>query len=433
MSGVETIHTGASLARAAAVGGSTHKFRIIENFLARSGKTVSLTATAQDNTYKLFDKGYRATLVYDGTGTDNAYVQIDFSSGYPYVLDPNDGLYVAAYIHQVNANSVMAVLPSTNFATNNNTWTASIGSYEPGFVMIPMSGMDYTPYGTDAVSGPYNRLRLYLRQASGSAGQTTDVTFLGLFQGRRRKGRVVLGFDDAYVGAHTYGLPRLTARGMVGQIWCDGRELGSTWEGNPVMSAAQLRECQAAGWDVGVQAHGRHDILDTEAAITADVAAAKAALVAAGVSVSAMYAYDGGQRSATPANSYNALAANGFTHARLTTPLPLLTLGEQIVDGYRLNRQAWPGVGVAQTQLAGTAVATQIERAVLGGTDVICYMHEIEATTIIGGRESTDMTVAQFDTFLSMIDAYRNSGSLDVVTMTELAETAPQSVAFYWG
>lgn len=84
-----------------------------------------------------------------------------------------------------------------------------------------------------------------------------------VLRGERRERVAVLTFDDAYLDVYENALPVLAAAGARATVYAVSRSLGgfNTWDEEkvgvrkPVMTPAQLRECQRAGLEVG--AHTR--------------------------------------------------------------------------------------------------------------------------------------------------------------------------------
>lgn len=403
-------------------------FSVLENFSPASGKTFTETGAAVDSTKKIFKRGYRVTLTYGGVGTDNAYVEI--SDTKKYTVNFKQPLIMAVYIHESNANSQLGIMLSSDFATRDNGWFISIGARTAGYYFIPVSE-EWSIWGTETAAQPIQNMRCYARQGGGTLGQVTDVTFLGIFQGRQ-KPQIVIGFDDNLQSVYDIAFPMMQAAGLIGSVSVMGTHIGSTYETYPTATAAMLREMQAAGWEMSTHGTAQHSTLGGEAGISANIAASRAGIISAGLTPNDVYAFPGGD--IVSPDSLNALAANGYNYGRNTTGYKQTFVGAGLASGvtpdpYRLHGQA-----LNYTQMASLANIRNLHQAVAMGYPIIFYAHGIKTgATVDAGRNDTDIASDQLQIFVDEVAAFKKAGLLDVVTTAELVATIPEFGAEdYW-
>ena len=397
-------------------------FSLIENFTPEQGKTFSVSGAAADSTYKMFQQGYRATLTYDGTGSDNAYIEVN--SALKYAPKPSEPLVLAVYIHESNAYSQLGLIFSNNIATHDVSYFFSIGARQAGYYFIPLTGNECAVFDTPPMAGHLQYLRCYARQQAGSAGQVTDVTFLGVFQGKQQS-QIVIQFDDALQSVYNIAFPMMQAKGLVGSIPIIGTAIGGSYETYPCCTAAQLLEMQAAGWELCVHSASLHSSLATEAAISADIAANKAGIAAAGITHEPLFVYAGG--SYVDPHSFTALAANGFTNARSTGGIAMSFIGQGITEAAHQYEYLWPATSLAYDNFTpNLSNLRTLTRVVKNGIPQIFYAHGIKSgATVNAGRESTDIASDQLQLFVDRVAEYRDMGLVDVVGWKEIIASIP--------
>lgn len=395
-------------------------FSLFENFSPAQSKTFTDSGSAVDTSKKIFKQGYRVTHTYSGTGTGNSYVEISRSP--KYVVDFKQPLVMAVYIHASNANSQLGLMLSSNFATQDNDWFIAIGNRAPGYYFIPVSE-EWAIWNTETAAQPIAKLRCYCRQAAGAASDLTDVTFLGVFQGRQ-KPQIVIGFDDNLASVYNIAFPMMQAAGLVGSVSVMGTHLGTTYETYPTATAAMLREMQAAGWEMTIHGTAQHSTLGGEAGITADIAASKAGMIAGGLTPANFYVFPGG--SIVDPASFNALAANGISWGRDTLGYKQTFVGAGLASGVTPNPYRLSGQALNYTQMANLANIRNLNQAVESGYPVIFYAHGVKSgATVDGGRNDTDIASDQLQTFVNEVAALKAAGLVDVVTSAELVSTIP--------
>lgn len=403
-------------------------FRIVETFDADSSKTIVVSGAVIRQEYKIFENGIRATINYSGSGTEDAYAEVEktriFDGSIPFVLP--------IYVHASNANSIIGLyLSNTSFSSGPNIWL-SIGELTPGYYFLVFPSKDWVhPASSDHLSGPYKKLRIYIRQSGGDVSSQTDITFLGLFQGLH-KPQICIQFDDGLESVITNGYPILQAVGLVGSVPAMGTELGGTYGGYDLMSAEQLTTLRNAGWEICVHGTTRHADLGTEASILSNINASKNALAGVGLTGALdLYVYPGGSILETADASFNALASAGMTYARTTGGALGGMLGTfagyGLSDIVKPNPYRFQSYSLGQTRFTPSAtIYNQLSASIDNGTSIIFYTHGvIDAETVDAGREDNDITVAQLTEFTSRLAQYQRAGMCDVVTWRQMLDTIP--------
>ena len=411
------------------------KFRLLEDFSANYQKTLSYSGGLDDTTNYLTERGARLQLTYDGSGTDNSYVEVTNYSGTAggYAYDSSLPVILAYYVNSgTNANTQLGVMFSnTSFGaapTPDNI--IPIGAQQPGFHTIAIPRRLFKTWNaSDEVGQVFKKLRVYLRAASGSAGDVHDITVLGVFQGRQIPD-VVISFDDAIQSVYTLAYPIMSALGLRGSVSVIGSTIGGTYETYPAMTLAQLRELYAAGWELTVHGAYQHSVLSTESAISADIAANKSFLVNNGLTGSEdVYVYPGGNVVTAGSASYNALAANGMTSAWVTANNYQSFIGEGlksefINDRYRLGRQK-----LSQNDFTPNRINAQnFMDCIEDGIPKFYYAHGLKSgATVDSGRESTDISTQYFTEFCNKFAMYKKMGLVQDSLVRELVNNIPGS------
>jgi peptidoglycan/xylan/chitin deacetylase (PgdA/CDA1 family) len=82
------------------------------------------------------------------------------------------------------------------------------------------------------------------------AGQAPTVWLNGIYTQDYPRGIVSLKFDDGYQNTKTLGLPVLRRHKMRGGVALIGSAIGTVWNGDQMMTAAEIDELAAEGWGI---------------------------------------------------------------------------------------------------------------------------------------------------------------------------------------
>lgn len=203
--------------------------------------------------------------------------------------------------------------------------------------------------------------------------------------GRRqvRKPFVVFEFDDGYEDTYTDAFPLFAAYGHVAVVGVITSAIGGVYPGDntPMLSAAQLTELKAAGWEIASHTRDHTNMMLANAAtITAQMTGSIADLAALGINAT-HFIYPFTQHSAesvAQSQLYFASASNG------TPPRQNLKVGETYTlaadtarigkaNRYLLVRQPVTPAVSAET------VKRWIDDALAYGTLLIINLHEVNA------------------------------------------------------
>lgn len=136
---------------------------------------------------------------------------------------------------------------------------------------------------------------------------TTLAHVAGAVAGRAALGprSVLVTFDDAYLDTWELARPILAARRIPAVVFVPTAYVGATssWDHapRPLMSAAQLRDLAALGWELGLHSHQHRNFRDlTPAEITEDVRRCRETFDTLGLPVSPGFAFPYGGRPQEP-------------------------------------------------------------------------------------------------------------------------------------
>ena len=244
----------------------------------------------------------------------------------------------------------------------------------------------------------------YQISANQVAPYDADVVVGPVYQQAAGRPSVLFTFDDVRDEQINNVFPLMQARGMKATVYAVKKFTGS---GSPRMSLEQLQTLNAAGWDIGTNTQADVGITTfaDDATCVADLAEAKAWLVENGMprAVDHMALSNGLWSESRLA----ALQAAGMKTARGVTGSTIYTR-----FGYGDIAMTLPAYTCTR-QTAGT-LKSHIDLAILRGSSIIFYLHDVSsAPTGLG----TDITI--FTELIDYVQEKRNVGLIDVLTITD--------------
>lgn len=220
------------------------------------------------------------------------------------------------------------------------------------------------------------------------------------------RGYVLLTFDDGGKSVHQYGLPIMAAAGIPGTVFMVTDAIGGSFEGRPMMSAADLRDLQGNGWEVGShsQSHADFSRLSPQEA-DQELRGSKAALEAIGINITS-FAYPWGRDDQADV----AAAAEVYDRQRS---------GYGPLDSRGLNLQDYsPGIPVVGSVTPSSLghVKQLIDQAIATDSVTVFLFHEVSTTGDLG----TPLEETNLRDVVDYIAEKRGSDGLQAITFSQL-------------
>lgn len=251
-----------------------------------------------------------------------------------------------------------------------------------------------------------------LAPSASAAGE--DYTPLGSSAGGGR-GYLAICFDDGLKSNYDVAYPVLAEAGIPATVYIITSMIGGSYHGKPTMSASELLELQAAGWEIG-----SHTVTDPNLTeITLEEAEAefrdsKATLEALGLDVKT-FAYPRGEFN----QDLVELGSRYYERQRTT-------MDQAHVNswGINLGLSEYPSaIQLVGARGAGTlaSAARDLDRAVMSDSAVVWYLHGQDKDGTLTGY---DYTIQQL---VDLVTSYVRDHGLRCVTMSDL----PNNVGSY--
>ncbi|WP_026790334.1 polysaccharide deacetylase family protein [Pleomorphomonas oryzae] len=243
-------------------------------------------------------------------------------------------------------------------------------------------------------------------QISWQASTPNDARYINVdlvATGGKATPLIILANDNYVPTAILKKLPVLQQNGLVGTIFADGNTItGET--------ATELLTLYHAGWSVGHQGmnHKTYTLGGNPAALDADCATAEAAMVAAGLPLTGIFAFP---VNAAGPDQYDVLRARGYRFARAATE-PKIAISS-------LGRRTLLGVGAKDTgQQSAATIEGWIDQTISNGTGLVLQTHEISASPA-NSLETQDTVYAAVASYLA---TKQQAGLLRVVTADQACD-----------
>ncbi len=219
-------------------------------------------------------------------------------------------------------------------------------------------------------------------------------------------GYVLLTFDDGAKSVYQYGYPIMSPAGINGTVFAVTDSIGGYFEGRQMMNAAELRDLQANGWEIGSHSKSHADFLSLplEQAMS-ELAASKAALQANGIDATS-FAYPWGRYDQADV----AAAAEVYDQQRG---------GYGPLDRRGLNLQDYsPGIPIvgSVTPQSLEHAKQLIDHAVATDSVVIFLLHDVSPAGYLG----TSVVDTRLQDLVEYIVARQRSDGLQAITLDHL-------------
>lgn len=259
---------------------------VLEAFTTHVGFTTSGGLTVETNASEHLPDAEASVKATSAVGTSGYF----YKSGLALDLSGRGAGRIAFYVHDRTTLSSIQVVLGNN---SSNFFAATItvaNMLRDGWNVI-----DVLPYqwgvGSGAPSWDATFTRLQFR-VNPKAGESAVVSFGLLEFGRKNLPAVSIQFDDADPSVYDEAYAYMAPRGIAGTFYVIGGDIG----GESKVSAAQLQQMYASGWDIGNHTQTHPDLTTlTQEQVADEVAACGTTLDALGMTrASAHLAYPGG-------------------------------------------------------------------------------------------------------------------------------------------
>lgn len=309
------------------------------------------------------------------------------------------------------------------------TFVLSIAGARPDqwfFCSCPFASMTFGG-GASASSFVTGTITRVIMNRFGSANEV-PYWVGGIWLTARARPKLILSFDGEYDSQYTHIWPYMAARGLVGSLHISHANIG----GASRMTAAQIMEIGASGWDICPHSFGfnvgydNETTFPTEQSVIDDLVSAQQACTALGGSVAASKClaipitnpYSGGNTNAIQDRFASAVDAAGVTLARLGSGV---TSGHQ--NGFSTNNYAAAGVAGREATvftrqlhdtLTSAAALADVDLAIQLGATMTHYAHQTA-----GAASNGIWTEANMEAYLDGVVRRVRLGLIDVVTWSD--------------
>lgn len=341
------------------------------------------------------------TIVKNGTQTiklspaagANINVDIPIAS----TLPAGDMLAIFVYVNESNAtNSLIIYVSNSNFA-KFFTKTVNGGSLKAGWNHVVVAKSEFST-GNGAVWTAVDKFRL---RATAGAGRTFFVCIDSIYWHANERPKFCLQFDDGYAGVYNSVFQYAKYKNVVGTIYaCSGLQPPN------YMTPAQYQEMYADGWDIGNHTNLHEDLstLTLEAAKTT-INTCNTWLLNNGLDRAANHL-------AYPVNLPNTTAIQAASDCGMLTARTVFNASYYPTE--RRDRLEVNGYGVGRDTLLATVTA-EIDVLLSKGGTIMLYIHNVLDTPVT----ATTVSTANVHAIIDYIATKRDSGLLDILTITE--------------
>lgn len=235
--------------------------------------------------------------------------------------------------------------------------------------------------------------------------QVCSVSISEFVVGHRNIPVVTIGFDDAFDGVYNLAFPIMDALGLPGVAYVITSYVGKSVGGYERMTLANLRELQAAGWDIANHCYDEPwlDTL-TQEKIDKQIGNSQTWLVQNGFG-------DAAYHLAYPAGRYDSRVVETCERLGVVSARTTITLGQSYppANWYALNAY---GRGTVSSAAYTNALAAKIN----AGQSLNLFYHNV----IEGATTTIHLNVDTFRSDMQWLAQAHAAGIIRVATMTEL-------------
>lgn len=392
------INDGTALTGWTAASGGTRAVASITDYRGQTINAMKMTATAANTT----------------TNLDFTITGQPFSSFDALVFDMYVDFQTWASLTGASTGGDGAFLLGNSSFTSFWTWQVNLTMGWNRIVLHPsnVSATTGTPAWTTAFFSGASTLRFRITARSGYTG-TFYISNLSFTGQTLRRATLCLHFDDARAGVYDNAFPLMKARGLVGTVGVIGSQIGQAG----YMTAAQLRELQAAGWSMfnHSNTHGAQPFMigDSQASDETEITDCRNAMIAAGLNGYDRYAAPYGE---WDTNYFAALNAQGIKINRGlidATGYKTSPHAERIVAGCLM-----PCVQIVNGTSAATALVW-IDAAITTKSLQILLLHDILA---VGSGTPPAIATSVFTTLVDGLQTRVAAQTLDVMNWDQWME-----------
>lgn len=378
---------------------------LIDGFEDVTNWTVTGTDATAANDATYFVEGTQSVKVNVDSGNWARLAQtisLDCSS--------DDGFSFWVYIvDTTKAGSVSLLLSSVNDYSKYFSKDIDVDYLVSGWNFLAFSKSEFTNTGTDSWDDTMIMVRI---QVTPETGETTSVYLDDLRFGITGKPKVIITFDDGSDSIINKAYPIMAGNDQPGVAFIIPSVIGNA----NILSLANLRTLQGAGWDISNHTYEHNDLTGLgAAALAADVDDAYEWLADNGFKKTAkFFAYPGGHYN----DAVIAKVKERHVLARTIRSAVTASCGAYLhfwhKDFHDLEFKL--RARIIAFDLATADVATQIDEAIENGGLFILLFHKILDA---GADESSEYSTANFTTVSNYIKTKQDAGSLDVVTFSD--------------
>jgi peptidoglycan/xylan/chitin deacetylase (PgdA/CDA1 family) len=372
-------------------------FEVFVNFTGGIGGGGASGSIAVDTTN--FKTGTQGLQVNATNGGYSATKTISLNAS----VAGNFGFWV--YIPSTtNLFSVTLYLTSSSTFVSffSNAW--GVASLHNGWNFLSVTRSSWTNTGSEAWENTMVRLRVRIDTI---AAQSSSVTFDSLYYGIYARPKVAITFDDCFSSAFTIGYPYMSTYGMKGTFGV----ISSLIDTTNYMTLANLRTAYNNGWAMvnHTTTHPDLTVLSGQAAVQSEIAACTAYIRAND--------FDKGNSSRMvlyPTGTYNDTVIAAAQAESMLLGRSVKSRNQSTIKGID-SAYIIKAKELRSDTTTLTIAKAWVDNAVSNGETLHLFGHKLAASP----AAYTEWSTSDFQSLIDYIQAYKNQGSLDVVTLPD--------------